>query len=234
MAIRLRFLPVTIFAAVLVLTVKIGSIWEGVGTISVSGAKAQAQGQPVPAPAARPGAGAAPVTSTAPARPIGGAAGAASPEDVARRLVTEDPTLLTQTEIDLLQQLAVRREELERREKELDVRVGMLSAAEARIDNKVQDMKKLQSTIESLIRKHSEQEDVKLRSMVKIYENMKPKDAAQIFDSLELDVLLMVAERMSERKLSPIMAVMNPERAREMTIELTRQRQMPITGPTPG
>ena len=47
---------------------------------------------------------------------------------------------------------------------------------------------------------------------------------AQIFDSLELDVLLMVAERMSERKLAPVMALMNPDRAREMTIELTRQR----------
>jgi len=223
MALRLRFLPVIIFAASLVLTVKIGGIWEGFAPLAVSGAKAQAQNQP-----RQPSAAPAPAPAAPANRP------AASPEDVARRLVTEDPTLLTQSEIDLLQQLGARREELERREKELDTRVGMLAAAEARIDNKIGELKKLQTTIEGLIRKHSEQEDLKLRSMVKIYENMKPKDAAQIFDSLELEVLLMVAERMSERKLSPIMAVMNPDRAREMTIELTRQRQMPMPGTSPG
>jgi len=231
MAIRLRFLPGIIFAAALILTVKIGGIWEGFGTISAPGAKAQAQGQQ---PAARPGAAPAPAPGPAPlALPAGPAKAPASPDDMTRRLVTEDPTLLTQPEIDLLQQLAARRDELDRREKELEARVGMLAAAETRIDNKIVDLKKLQTTIEGLIRKHSDQEDLKLRSMVKIYENMKPKDAAQIFDSLELDVLLMVAERMSERKLAPVMAVMNPDRAREMTIELTRQRQMPLPGTTP-
>ena len=219
MAIRLRFLPLAIFAGSLILTVKIGGIWEGFGTITVSGAKAQAQAPNQP-PAVKGPAGTAP----APARPT---PPAASPDEMTRRLVTEDPTLLTQSEIDLLQQLAARRDALDKREKELDSRVGMLAAAEARIDNKVLELKKLQTTIEGLIRKHTDQEDVKLRSMVKIYENMKPKDAAQIFDSLELEVLLMVAERMSERKLAPVMALMNPDRAREMTIELTRQRQLP-------
>jgi flagellar motility protein MotE (MotC chaperone) len=231
MALRPRFHPVVIFAGALVLTVKIGGIWEGFGMIGVSGAKAQAQAQqpaptgpapvPAPAPAAQPDAPPAADPSTA------------AGDDMTRRLVTEDPALMSQSEIDLLQQLSTRREELDQREKELDTRVGMLAAAEARIDNKVEELKKLQTTIEGLIRKHSEQEDLKLRSMVKIYENMKPKDAAQIFDSLELDVLLMVAERMSERKLAPIMAVMNPDRAREMTIELTRQRQMPLPGTNP-
>ena len=67
-------------------------------------------------------------------------------------------------------------------------------------------------------------------SLVKIYENMKPKDAARIFEDLELDTLLEVSERMKERKLAGIIAKMSPQKAREITIELRRLRNLPQVG----
>ncbi len=65
---------------------------------------------------------------------------------------------------------------------------------------------------------------------MKIYENMKPKSAARIFEQLEMDTLLEVAERMKERKLAAIMAQLGEERAREVTVELRRLREMPKVG----
>jgi len=59
---------------------------------------------------------------------------------------------------------------------------------------------------------------------------MKPRDAARIFEELDMDTLLLVAERMKERKLAPLMAQMNPEKAKEMTVELARLRQLPRNG----
>ena len=88
----------------------------------------------------------------------------------------------------------------------------------------------LRETIAGLIKTFDAQQDAKILSLVKIYENMKPKDAARIFEKMELDTLLEVAERMKERKLAPIMAKMNPEKARDMTVELARLRQLPPTG----
>jgi flagellar motility protein MotE (MotC chaperone) len=146
---------------------------------------------------------------------------------VAARMLADDPTLLTQSEIDLLQKLAERRVKIDERAKELKTREALLAAAEARIENKIQDFKALQATIESLIVTYDEQQDAKLMSLVKIYENMKPKDAARIFEELEMEVLLEVAERMKERSLAPIMAKMNPQRAREVTIELNALRKIP-------
>jgi len=170
--------------------------------------------------AAKPGAkdAAAEATPAAPAQP--------QPS----KLVTEDPTLLTQAEIDLLQHLAERRRVIESREQELQIRTGLLTAAEARIDKKIEELKVLRETINGLIKTFDAQQDAKLLSLVKIYENMKPKEAAKIFEDMEMDILLEVAERMKERKLSPIMAKMNPEKAREMTVELARLRQLPRGG----
>ena len=100
----------------------------------------------------------------------------------------------------------------------------------ARIDKKIEELKVLRETINGLIKTFDAQQDAKLLSLVKIYENMKPKEAAKIFEDMEMDILLEVAERMKERKLSPIMAKMNPEKAREMTVELARLRQLPRGG----
>ena len=142
----------------------------------------------------------------------------------------DDPTLFTDNEIKILQQLAGRRDLIEARAEELRIREGLLGAAEKRIDKKILEMRRLELAIKKLIKTHDRQEDLKMQSLVKIYEAMKPKDAARIFGELDINTLLMVAERMKERKLAPIMAQMNPERAKEMTVELTRIRNLPDSG----
>ena len=231
---KIRFLPLTIFAATLMLTVKIGDIWDGFdglinGTIQVSEAIAQPAEEDAK-PAAKDGQPAAGEKTAEQAVP---AAFKDELQGQISKLITNDPTLLTPAEIDLLQQLAERRQVLESREQEFEIRTGLFAAAETRIDKKVEELKVLRETISGLIKTFDAQQDAKLLSLVKIYENMKPKEAAKIFEELEMDTLLEVAERMKERKLAPIMAKMDPERARDMTVELSRLRQLPLeTGPT--
>ena len=53
---------------------------------------------------------------------------------------------------------------------------------------------------------------------------MKPKDAAKIFDELQMSVMILVAQQMKENKLAAIVAEMKPEKARDLTMALaTRQ-----------
>ena len=236
---KIRFLPITIFAAFMLLTVKVSDIWNGMDAVlhgseapspvSVAGAIAQQRtggedmnATPPPEMAEPPAGGAMP----------GGMApgGAMDDEKVARSLTTQDPTLLTQAEIDLLQQLAERRESLEQREHELDLRSGMLDAAESRIEKKIAELQQFQATIEQLIKKYDEQQDAKLKSLVKVYENMKPKEAARIFEQLDMDTLLTVAAEMKERKLADVLAKMGGEKASEVTYELMRLRDLPKPG----
>ncbi len=238
---RIRFLPITIFAIVLMLTVKVSDIWEGVediadDSLNLGGAAAQtAEGE----------------LSDSIGTTSLGAMTAVEDEDFsedldpfsldedfveaeAQRWINKDPTLLTQAEIALLQRLVERREQLEEQSTELDLRRGMLQAAEERIDDKIKQLRAFQETIEGLIDTYDEQQMAKVQSLVKIYENMKPKDAARIFEELEMDTLLLVAERMKERKLAVVMANMNPEKARDVTVELARLRSLPEPGSMTG
>lgn len=227
---KIRFLPVTIFAATLMLTVRVGDIWEGIDTLldgSLNVSEARAQTDPTQAPtdaAANPEAASVPAVEPVPGEP---ADGALTVRQDPSKLITDDPTLLTPAEIEILMRLAERRDELAAKARELDAREGLLRAAEIRIERRVAELEDLRGVIEARIKVFDEQQEKKLGSLVKIYENMKPKDAARIFEELEMGTLLEVAERMKERKLAPVMAQMNPDRAREVTVELRALRELP-------
>lgn len=134
---------------------------------------------------------------------------------------------LSNANIVVLRQLAERRRTLDAREKELDRRTALLSAAKKELGQKYKELSELRNEIRQLLDQQSEQEEARLTSLVKVYEGMKPKEAANILNTLDLRILLQVMGRMSERKMSPILAQMNPERAREITINLATQVKLP-------
>ncbi|MGZ9109316.1 MAG: MotE family protein [Micavibrio sp.] len=133
----------------------------------------------------------------------------------------------SEVKADLYKDLAKRRELLDKKEKEIGVREALLSAAERELDQKLRELTNLQTEIEASMKKRSAEEEARITSLVKIYEGMKPKDAASILNTMDLEVLLVIMTQMSERKSSPIMAEMNPDRARTLTIMMSQQRQAP-------
>ena len=132
----------------------------------------------------------------------------------------------SQVEVDLLQSLAKRRQDLDDWAKQVQLKENMLIATEQRINTKIDGLQKVKKQVEDLLAQYNAQEDTKIRSLVKIYENMKPKDAARIFEELDMPVLLMVVDRMSERKVSPVLAAMTATKAKDVTVQLAEQRKL--------
>lgn len=209
---RLRLFPVLIATALIALTVRVGDFWSGLGTI----ARAQSASE------AESGVGST-GKSTRDANSSAAAAGDDPiPPEVEGAQIMElpsDPFSLTGEEIDLLQSLAERRKELELRASQLEQREALLLAVERRIDEKVVILKGLQRSIET------ETED-QYKSLVKIYENMKPKDAARIFGDLEMDILLPVTARMKERKLAAILSKMDAATVRALTTQMAQRQSV--------
>lgn len=244
---RLRLLPILMFALVGTTTVKLGAVWNAV-EFSV-GSESLAQTEPAapaaaaaadpaadPAanadavPAAKPETPAAEVPATIPAAIPAENPGAetAAADAAAEELTVPDPFDYTDEEVDVLQQLAKRREEIEKRARQLDEREALIQAAEQRMDQKMAELKALQAMVEDLLKKQSDEQEAELKSLVKLYENMRPKDAAQVFEEMDMDVLLDVVERMNERKAAPILALVTPTRAKEITYELASRKVLPL------
>lgn len=129
--------------------------------------------------------------------------------------------------MELFTDLSKRRKDLESKEKELVMREALLKAAQAELEQKTNELTTIKTDIETLLKQQTEQEDKRIASLVKIYEGMKAKDAAKIFNALDMDVLLQVITKMSERKSAPIIAAMDEDKARDVTILLAEQNKLP-------
>lgn len=148
--------------------------------------------------------------------------GEAAPADT-----SGDERSFSASELDVLQSLSKRRAELDAREKKIAEREALTAAAGQEIDKKIAELNQLKGDIQKLLGQQQTMEEDRIKSLVTIYENMKPKEAATIFNTLDMDVLLNVIGRMNERKSSPILAAMDPEKARIVTIRLAEQRKLP-------
>lgn len=151
--------------------------------------------------------------------------GKTSVKDIEAMKARDEAPRYTQTELDLLQNLSKRREELEQREKDLDMKAKVLEASEKRITDKLAEMKTLQGELGKVLAQYNQKQDDQIKSLVKIYENMKPDEAASIFNQLEMPILLEVIGRMSERKVALVLANMDTKRARDVTQELADRRK---------
>jgi flagellar motility protein MotE (MotC chaperone) len=124
----------------------------------------------------------------------------------------------------LLEQLRARRAEIEAREQAVAQQEVVLQAAEQRLARRIEELAALQARLEALERARAEREEAGWRGLVRTYEAMRPRDAAAIFNELEMPVLVEILDRMGERKAAPVIGAMRPDRAREVTAELARHR----------
>jgi flagellar motility protein MotE (MotC chaperone) len=120
----------------------------------------------------------------------------------------------------ILERLAERRAELDARARELDMRESLLQAAEKRLEARIAELKGIESRISTAAQQKDESEVQRLKNVVTMYENMKAKDAAKIFDRLDMRVLIEVATQINPRRMSDILAQMTPDAAERLTVEL--------------
>ncbi|QOZ27108.1 hypothetical protein CI1B_67790 [Bradyrhizobium ivorense] len=133
------------------------------------------------------------------------------------------PPPVSASERAILERLQARRQELEQRAREVDIREGLLKAAEKRIEAKVEEAKANDAKASAEAAEKAAAEAARFKGIVTMYENMKPKDAAKVFDRLEMNVLYQIASQIQPRKMSDILGLMQPEAAERLTVELARR-----------
>jgi flagellar motility protein MotE (MotC chaperone) len=141
--------------------------------------------------------------------------------------------LLSDSEKSVLLALRARRDALDARANALDQRAAEIAAADRRLEARVAELSALQGHLEALEAGRQQHRAENWSGLVKTYETMKPREAAAIFDALDMQVLLQVLDRMQERRAAPVLAAMQPDRARLATQLLAEMRTRAITPSEP-
>ncbi|WP_188262088.1 MotE family protein [Azospirillum tabaci] len=230
----LRVLPITLVAILMVLPLKLGSLMEGLPVVAqqfdrefgkherpwakdLKGGAESSSGEtpaaPTPAPAG-PAMAALPMTPAAP--PADAALPAASCTDPALRAA-----------------IAEQKADVTARTRHLGEAEAVLAAAETRATAQIQKLSAIKRDVEALMQQRSNLQQEDLKRMVTIYETMKPRDAARIFNDLETDIIIDVLDRMAERRSAPIIAELEDAKAREVTRLVLQRRALPGDRPPP-
>lgn len=195
-----RLLPAALLAMGLLAAAKIERLVSPAGTARAS----------TPTPAAPP-----PRVAAMPPGPVTPSSAAATPQPATAEALAERA---------VLESLRARRLDIERRGEAVAQRELLLGATERRLTERLTELTALQARLQGEVRTRSEREEAGIRQLVRVYESMRPRDAATILDDLDMPILLQVLDRMREAKAAPVLAAMRPERARAATTELSRLR----------
>ena len=208
----LRVFPATIFAMALLLGLKL----VGLGDVLMPSRAMITDAQAAPAHAAAEGAHGAAEAGH----------GAAQPTPASAPVAPAPPAepSISMAERQLLQDLRARRTELDTRERLLQQRETVLDAAEHRLTARIAELAALQTRLEDMEKARQEHIEANWAGLVKVYETMKPREAATIFNEMDMPVLLQVMDRMKDSKAALVLGAMQPDRARSITAQLAAVR----------
>jgi flagellar motility protein MotE (MotC chaperone) len=149
-------------------------------------------------------------------------------------VIPTEPGQPSGAERAILERLQERRQELDTRARELDIRESLIKAAEKRMEGQLTELKATEARLTVATQQKDEAQAARFKGLVTMYENMKPRDAAKIFDRLDTAVLLEVVSKIEPRKMADILALMSPDAAQHLTVELASQAQQVKQSSGPG
>jgi flagellar motility protein MotE (MotC chaperone) len=127
---------------------------------------------------------------------------------------------LSSGDVPLLQSLQERRSVIEQREKQLAKREEELRQLEQWIEGKLQTLTLLRNEIGALVEERKAFEAQRFEHLVKVYEGMKPAEAASLIERLHEDTAVKLFYRMKGRKVSQILEFVKPEVAARLSERL--------------
>lgn len=136
----------------------------------------------------------------------------------ANAMASETPN----SELSILQSLRKRRTQLAEQEEAMQLRENLIEAAEERLESRIEQLEALEARLQAATEAELGARKEEMSGLVTMYETMKPKEAARIFDRLQMEVLLDVVNAMNPRKMASVLAKMNPEAAQRLTSSLAR------------
>jgi flagellar motility protein MotE (MotC chaperone) len=91
------------------------------------------------------------------------------------------------------------------------------------LEDKVAELKDTEGRVNTAMGTRDKVEAQRFKSIVSMYENMKAKDAARIFDRLDMKILVEVSTQINPRKMSEILGQMSSDMAERLTVELANR-----------
>ena len=127
-------------------------------------------------------------------------------------------------EVEVLKGLDARRVELEERRKRIEKREQEFASQEREFVVRLTDLKELTERLKLEREKSDKKRNTQLDQLANVYGSMNPPEAAHLLEQLDIHVALSLVERMPEKRIGQILALMDASRALELTNLLSKRK----------
>jgi flagellar motility protein MotE (MotC chaperone) len=127
-------------------------------------------------------------------------------------------------EAKILTSLDLRRVELDDRANRLEKREQDFVQQERELAVRLTELRDLSERLRLEREKSDKQRNTQLDQLANVYGSMNPPEAAHLLEQLDIQVSLSLIERMPEKRMAQILALMTPSRALELTNLLSKRK----------
>lgn len=115
-----------------------------------------------------------------------------------------------------------REETLRKREERVREEEARLRKVEQEIEKKLETLTQIQASLQGLIQEKKSLDDDILKKLAKVYESTPPEQAGPMLSQLDVRLAARILIRMDGRKAGKIWGFVSPERASQISSEITK------------
>lgn len=153
-----------------------------------------------------------------------------SPAD-AEDIMETDPRVKTAAQ-DIMGDIKSHQPQIESQNKVYEAQQENLETERRALDQQIQNLKNSEADLDAKRTEQKKAFETEVDRLARVYEQMPPKDAAVVFNILDMHVMVPVALHMNPRKASAIIGNMYPDRANILSQYMAGIRT--ISSPEPG
>ena len=128
----------------------------------------------------------------------------------------------SEIDIKILAALKERKERLGEQEESLKVEEERLSMLKQDIEDKLKKLKNIEKNIEKMIKVKDESDLAKLKHLVKVYESMRPEEAAPLIEKMDQQIVVKLLSKMKGKIAGKILASVDPSQAVRISEKLLK------------
>ena len=127
-------------------------------------------------------------------------------------------------ENDYLFQLNERKKSLDVREDDLNKKSAEIDKQKLELEQKLKDLEESRQKISALLQDRIKADSSKVDTLVQVYSNMKPQQAAKIFETMDEDLVIEILSRMKKKNAADILNLVKTDKAQVLAEKYTGYR----------
>jgi flagellar motility protein MotE (MotC chaperone) len=132
-------------------------------------------------------------------------------------------------ELNHFYRLNERKRELDSREEELNKVEEELAAQKEELDKKLRQLESTRKEISSILDERVQADEKKVDTLVQVYSNMKPPQAAKIFETMDEDLVVEILSRMKKKNAADVLNLIKAEKAQILSEKYAGYKRKPAS-----